>query len=128
MSLLDWPFPSFTLAVAQQSTCGLTSLLESGRGHQTVEDSGCFSIKFWGLRCLSDNMDHACPSPRCPPACITQASSLLCHLHSTRGDGVVNYAPACCLWPVLFPIPCPTSFLTMPGSPYYLLLFFCNLK
>ena len=101
---------------------GPDSLLESGRGHQIRQSRILSAFQ------LSAGVSNASVPPaspvlssifRCLSACIPWSTWVLCHILSTRGQGIRNYAPVCYLEPAsLPPAPPPTQDLILPATSY----------
>ena len=119
--LLHLPWPSFISAGhSKLSTTSRRpdSVPESGRGHQVRLSRILVAFQLSTRVSDASVIRRTVPpeSPvlggisRCPPACIAWGSRLLCHLHSTRGQGIRNHAPVCCLGSV------------SPHTPYLILL------
>ena len=88
---------------------GPDSLLESGRGHPVRQSR---ILPAFQLRAGVSDASVPPVSPvlcsifRCLSACIPWRTWLPCHILSTRGKGIRNYASVCCLEPAF---PCPSS-------------------
>lgn len=102
---LSWFHPS----KLSTTSMGPDSLLECGRGHQVRQSR---ILPAFQLRAGVSDASVPPASPvlysifRCLSACIPWKTWLLCHILSTRGQGIRNYAPVCCLEPA-FPAPLP---------------------
>lgn len=111
---LSWFHPSKLSTTSMRPD----TLLECGRGHQVRQSR---ILPAFQLRAGVSGASVPPASPvlysifRCLSACIPWKTWLLCHILSTRGQGIRNYAPGCCLEPA-FPGPLPPDPPTDPGS------------